>query len=135
MNTALANGSKQLKPGVDFPAEIEDPQCLGINKEPYHATLMPYANLQEALKADRRASSFCRSLNGQWKFNWVPSPEKRPVDFYKPEYDVSGWKEIPVPSNWEVQGYGTPFYRNFGYTIKRDFPHLMSEPDSNYTAF
>jgi beta-galactosidase len=135
MNTAFANGSKQLKPGVDFPSEIEDPQCLGINKEPYHATLMPYANLQEALKADRRASSFCRSLNGQWKFNWVPSPEKRPVDFYKPEYDVSGWKEIPVPSNWEVQGYGTPFYRNFGYTIKRDFPHVMSEPDSNYTAF
>lgn len=135
MNTTLGNGSKQLKPGVDFPAEIEDPQCLGINKEPFHATLMPYANLQEALKADRHASSFCRSLNGKWKFNWVPSPEKRPVDFYKPEYDVSGWKEIPVPSNWEVHGYGTPFYRNFGYTIKRDFPHVMSEPDSNYTAF
>ena len=39
------------------------------------------------------------------------------------------------PSNWEVQGYGTPFYRNFGYTIKKNFPHVMSEPDSNYTAF
>ena len=47
-----------------IPSEIEDPTCLGINKEPYHATLMPYANLKEALQANRHASSFCRSLNG-----------------------------------------------------------------------
>jgi len=117
------------------PSELEDPTCLGINKEPYHATLMPYANLKEALTAKRHASSLYRSLNGQWKFNWVPRPEQRPVDFYKPDFDVSGWKEIPVPSNWEVQGYGTPFYRNLGYTIKKDFPHIMSEPETKYTAF
>jgi len=118
-----------------IPSELEDPTCLGINKEPYHATLMPYADLKEALLANRHASSLCHSLNGQWKFNWVPRPEQRPVDFYKPDFDVSGWKEIPVPSNWEVQGYGTPFYRNNGYTIKRDFPHIMSEPEEQYTAF
>ena len=118
-----------------LPAEIENPECLGIHKEPYHATLMPYANLQEALQANRRASSYAVNLNGLWKFNWVPGPEKRPVDFYKVSYDVSSWKEITVPSNWEVQGYGTPFYRNNGYTIKKDFPHVMSEPDKKYTAY
>lgn len=117
------------------PPEIENPELLGINKEPYHATLMPYANLQEALAARRHSSSFCRSLNGLWKFNWVPTPEKRPVDFYKPAYDVSSWKEIPVPSNWEVHGYGTPFYRNLGYTIRKDFPKVMSEPEKQYTSF
>jgi beta-galactosidase len=117
------------------PTEIENPELLGINKEPYHATLMPYANLQEALVAKRHASSLCRSLNGLWKFNWVPRPEQRPTDFYKPDFNVSAWKEIPVPSNWEVQGYGTPFYRNLGYTIKKDFPHVMSEPEGWYTAF
>jgi beta-galactosidase len=121
--------------GAPIPPEIENPELLGINKEPYHATLMPYANLQEALITKRHSSSLCLTLNGAWKFNWVPSPEKRPVDFYKPDFDVSAWKEIPVPSNWEVQGYGTPFYRNLGYTIKKDFPHVMSEPDSKYTAF
>ena len=120
---------------VSIPPEIENPELLGINKEPYHATLMPYANLQEALMAKRSVSSLCRSLNGNWKFNWVPTPELRPKDFYKIDYDVSKWADIPVPSNWEVQGYGTPFYRNFGYTIKKDFPHVMSKPDSNYTAF
>jgi beta-galactosidase len=121
--------------GVPVPSEIENPELLGINKEPYHATLMPYATLQEALVAKRHASSLCQSLNGSWKFNWVPTPEKRPVDFYKPDFDVSAWKVIPVPSNWEVQGYGTPFYRNLGYTIKRDFPHVMSEPEKWYTSF
>jgi beta-galactosidase len=121
--------------GAPIPPEIENPELLGINKEPYHATLMPYANLQEALKAKRHASSLCKSLNGQWKFNWVPTPEQRPVDFYKPNFDVSAWKEIPVPSNWEVQGYGTPFYRNLGYTIKKDFPHVMSEPEKWYTSY
>lgn len=118
-----------------IPTEIENPELLGINKEPYHATLMPYANLQEALVAKRHASSFCQSLNGAWKFNWVPTPEKRPADFYKSNYDVSGWKEIPVPSNWEVHGYGTPFYRNLGYTIKKDYPRVMSEPEKWYTSY
>ncbi len=130
------------------PPEIENEQMLGINKEPAHATLMPYASLQEALAAQRHASSFCRSLNGSWKFNWVARPEDRPVDFYKPDFDVSGWKEIPVPSNWQLGspnathrvwepllGYGTPYYRNYGYTFRRDWPRVMSEPPENYTAY
>ncbi|HTG67140.1 MAG TPA: glycoside hydrolase family 2 TIM barrel-domain containing protein, partial [Flavobacterium sp.] len=121
--------------GAPIPTEIENPELLGINKEPYHATLMPYANLKEALVAKRHASSFSQSLNGDWKFNWVSTPEKRPVDFYKSDYDVSAWKEIAVPSNWEVKGYGTPFYRNLGYTIKKDFPHVMSEPEKWYTSY
>ena len=90
-----------LTSGIDYPAEIENPELLGINKEPYHAMLMPYANLKEALAANRRASSFAVSLNGDWKFNWVPSPEKRPKDFYKLDFDVSKWANIRVPSNWE----------------------------------
>ncbi len=125
----------QSATAVATPPEIENPELLGINKEPYHATLMPYGNLQEALVARRHASSLCKSLNGAWKFNWEPTPEQRPVDFYKIDYDVSGWKEIPVPSNWEVQGYGTPFYRNLGYTIKKDFPRVMSEPEKWYTSY
>jgi beta-galactosidase len=118
-----------------IPNEIEDPEELGINKEPAHATLMPYANLTEALKADRHASSYCRSLNGLWKFNWVAWPQQRPKDFYKPGYDVSKWKEIPVPSCWQLQGYGTPYYSNFTYIFQKDFPFIMSAPPTRYTAY
>jgi len=117
------------------PKEIENPECIGINKEASHATLMPYGSLPEALAANRHASSFSRSLNGKWKFNWVDWPQKRPVDFYKPAYDVSGWKEIKVPSNFQVEGYGTPDYSNFTLIFKNDFPRVMSTPPVKYTTY
>lgn len=121
--------------GAFIPKEIEDIECLGINKEPAHATLMPYANLKEALAAKRHNSTYCKSLNGNWKFNWVAWPQQRPVDFYKPDFDVSGWKEISVPSNWQVLGYGTPYYSNYNYIFQVDFPKVMSEPSKNFTAY
>lgn len=117
------------------PKEIENPECLGINKEANHATLMPYGTLTEALKADRRASSQAISLNGSWKFNWVDWPQKRPVNFYKPTYDVSKWNDIQVPSSFQVQGYGTPDYSNFTLIFQSDFPKVMSEPtNKKYTT-
>lgn len=120
---------------ASVPKEIEDPENIGINKEASHATLMPYGSLKEALAAKRQASSFSRSLNGLWKFNWVDWPQKRPVNFYKPAYDVSKWKDIKVPSNWQVEGYGTPDYSNFTYIFKKDFPRVMSTPPEKYTTF
>jgi beta-galactosidase len=117
------------------PKEIEDPENLGINKEASHTTLMPYGSLKEALNANRHASSFSRSLNGMWKFKWVDWPQKRPVNFYKTTYDDSGWKEIKVPSNFQVEGYGTPYYSNFNYIFQKDFPRVMSTPPEKFTAF
>jgi len=117
------------------PPEIEDEQINGINRVPDHSVLTPYANLKEALRADRYKSSFVRSLNGPWKFNWVKRPEARPADFYKTDYDVSGWKTISVPSNWQVLGYGTPYYRNNGYTFQKDWPRVMTEPPKDFTAY
>ena len=121
--------------GAPVPPEIQNPECLGLNKETAHATLMPYADLNEALVANRHASTFCRSLNGLWKFNWVAWPQMRPVDFYKPSFNVTAWKEIQVPSNWQILGYGTPYYRGLGYTFRIDFPNVMSMPPKNYTAY
>ena len=135
INSASVSATDTVVLGAPIPPEIENPEMLGINKEAAHATLMVYGNQAEALKAIRHASSYCQSLNGLWKFNWVAWPQQRPVDFYKPSFDVSGWKEIPVPSNWQVLGYGTPYYRNLGYIFKKDFPHVMSEPPKTFTAY
>lgn len=118
-----------------LPKEIEDPECIGINKEPAHATLMPYGSLKEALVAKREQSAFYKSMNGQWKFNYVDWPQKRPVNFYQTDYDVSTWKEIAVPSNWQVLGYGTPYYSNFNYIFQKDFPKVMSTPPVSFTAY
>lgn len=117
------------------PPEIENEQMLGMGKEPWHATLMPYASMGEALRAKRAASSWARSLNGDWKFHYVPRPEQRPVDFYKPDFDDRAWKTIQVPSNWQMQGYGTPIYTNVTYPFQRDWPHVMGTPPKKYTAY
>ncbi|MGC4044881.1 MAG: glycoside hydrolase family 2 TIM barrel-domain containing protein [Armatimonas sp.] len=120
---------------VAVPTEIEDEQNLGVNKQPWHATLMPYATQTEAVQAIRAKSTFARSLNGDWKFHWVSRPEQRPKNFFRLDFDDSQWKTIPVPSNWQIQGYGTPIYRNNGYTFQRDWPRVMSEPPKDYTAY
>src|SRR5690606_14589209 len=63
-------------------------------------------------------------LNGQWKFNWVPKPADRPVNFYKTDYNHSNCKEISVPGNWELNGYGTPIYTNIIYPFPKNPPSI-----------
>ena len=113
----------------------ENPRVFGINKELPHATLTPYPDERSAVAGDQKTSPYVQSLNGNWKFHWVKQPSERPADFYKPDYDVSQWKEIRVPSNWEIEGYGTPIYSNITYPFKRDAPRVTSEPPPNYTAY
>src|SRR5688500_18997700 len=86
----------------------ENEQVNGINKETTHATYIPYATIQQALNDVAAASPWFLSLDGNWKFNWVKQPSERPVDFYTENYNDSKWKSIPVPSNMEMHGYGTP---------------------------
>lgn len=113
----------------------ENPHVFGINKEPGRATYTPFPDEASVLK-DEHKSAFIQSLNGMWKFHWVKRPEIRPVDFYRPEFDVSTWKEIRVPSNWEMEGYGTPIYTNITYPFKRDYPRVTDTPDDHsWTAF
>jgi beta-galactosidase len=113
----------------------ESPRVFGINKEPARATYTPFPDDASAVGEDH-ASSFMQSLDGMWKFHWVKQPDLRPLDFYKPDFDVSSWKEIRVPSNWEMEGYGTPIYTNITYPFKRDYPRVTDTPDDHsWTAF
>jgi beta-galactosidase len=85
---------------------------------------MPYDDFQKALEGNRFRSANCLLLNGRWKFKYSPNPEERPVDFYRPDFDVSSWEEIPVPSNWQLLGYGKPYYLNSPYVFKKNPPYI-----------
>jgi beta-galactosidase len=115
--------------------DLENPNVLQKNTEPPHATLMPSASKEKALKCDRYASKYCELLNGQWFFHWSPDPEHRPKEFYKSSFDVSGWKKILVPSSWQAQGYGTALYTNSKYPFKTVPPRVMDEPPKTFTSF
>jgi len=93
----------------------ENQEMVEQNREPAHCSLTPYQDRETALKRAPEISNFYRSLNGKWKFNWVKRPADRPIDFWKLDFDTSQWKEIQVPSNWEMQGYDIPIYRNYHY--------------------
>ena len=112
----------------------ENEAVFGINKEPGRVFSMPFASKENALSKDWLESAYVHSLNGDWKFNYVKRPEKRPVDFYKTDYDVSGWKTIKVPGNWQTQGYGVPIYVNQTYPFARNWPKVTDEPRKDWTA-
>ena len=123
----------QSKEGVSK-NDWENETVFGINKEPGRATMLLYASEKE-MKADAAyqkpwlwpESSLRLMLNGQWQFNWVPKPEDRPINFYKTNFDASAWKTIPVPSCWEMQGYGIPIYTNVTYPIKNQPPFIRGQ--------
>ena len=120
--------------GLAETPDWENPQVIGRNKEPAHCTLLPYGSVEEARKGSREASPFCLSLNGSWRFRWVPRPAERPMGFHRPGHDVSGWDEIEVPSCWELRGYGTPIYTNVRYPFHRDPPKVMGPVPPDWTA-
>ena len=69
-------------------------------------------------------------LNGNWKFFWVEHPDQAPTDFYKTDYDVASWNTIPVPGNWELNGYGTPIYVNVDNEFRPNDPPLAPTVDN-----
>ena len=113
----------------------QNPQMVGRNKEPGHASLMPFGSAETAMTCDRNTSSFCLLLNGSWRFDWSPNPAAAPVGFHEPTFDASGWGSIAVPGNWQVQGYGTPMYTNVQYPFPTDdLPRVPDEdnPTGSY---
>lgn len=133
--TALFSAAASAGEPAPTGLEWEQEQNLSLNKESARATFMSFSDLNSALKILPENSQWWRSLDGQWKFNWAPDPSKRPVDFYKPGFDVSAWNEILVPSSWQTQGYGVPLYCNQPYPFRREWPHVMLEPPKDYTAY
>lgn len=98
--------------------EWDNVEVLQVNREASHTTMMVYPNREQANSFDRNQSDWFQSLNGQWKYNWAKNPDSRIKDFYKTDFDDSNWHEITVPSNWEIEGYGTPIYTNIRYPFE-----------------
>ena len=96
--------------------EWENPEIFKINREEPVATFYSYKTSKEALlNEDWKNSTYYKSLNGKWYFYYSNDVKSRPRRFYDNEYDFSKWDLIETPSNWELKGYGIPFYTNKKY--------------------
>jgi beta-galactosidase len=102
----------------------ENPAIFQNNRLPACATFMHYSDRDAAIQDNYFSSPYYFSLSGKWKFNWVPKPADRPVDFYRTDFNHSLWNEISVPGNWELNGYGTPIYTNIVYPFPKNPPFI-----------
>src|SRR6478672_10527505 len=89
-----------------LPYELQTPEIVSLNRQPMKASAFAFESRELAKLHTREKSKYFLSLNGSWKFNWVQDPQKRPIDFFKTNYDDSGWDNFKVPANWELNGYG-----------------------------
>ncbi|MES2474184.1 MAG: glycoside hydrolase family 2 TIM barrel-domain containing protein [Verrucomicrobiota bacterium] len=113
----------------------ENQAVFRINKEAPRATSMPFPTKEAALSKARLESPWCAMLNGNWKFHFVGNPSQRPAGFEAADFNDAAWKEIPVPSNWQMHGYGAPLYTNITYPFAKNPPHVMGVPPQQFTNF
>jgi beta-galactosidase len=111
----------------------ENPGMIAYNKQDPHASMIPCQDVESALQFDKLASGNIMMLNGIWKFCWSADTKKRPVDFYLPDYNDSGWANIEVPSNWQLKGYGIPIYTNIKHPFPAEPPNINRDnPTGSY---
>ncbi|MFN8348080.1 MAG: glycoside hydrolase family 2 TIM barrel-domain containing protein [Spirosomataceae bacterium] len=119
----------------DLP-DWENPAVINRNTERPHTTLIPYSDEASALKFDRAASPYFKSLNGNWKFKWVSHPSKVPGDFFQLNANTSSWDNLPVPSNWQVVGaregrsYDRPVFTNIKHPFPATPPRITSDTNA-----
>lgn len=109
-------------------SEWQSQYSFGLNKVHPHFYVWPYTSEKSVSDREHETSPWYISLNGNWKFNWVKNPDKRPKDFYKPAYYTGGWADIRVPGNWERQGYGTAIYVNETYEFDDPMFNFKKNP-------
>ena len=92
--------------------EWQDPAVFEVNKL-YPRANIPRADSRHCVSTmDARHCVPTTVVDGQWMFHYVPNADERPTDFFRTDFDASGWNTIPVPGNWELNGYGVPVYVN-----------------------
>ena len=113
---------------------LENTSVFELNQVEGHIPLVPYSTVEEALKNNRSGAESILSLNGTWKFHFANTPEGTPVNFFTENFNDKKWDTIHVPSNWEMQGFGDPLFRNVTTPFPPNPPNVPREynPTGSY---
>ncbi|XWJ91154.1 beta-galactosidase [Phytobacter ursingii] len=101
----------------------ENPVITHWHRLPAHAPMFSWRDVGEALHGE--APTTRRLLNGDWQFNFFSSPESVPESWITA--DLADAVRIPVPSNWQMQGFDIPIYTNVTYPIAVNPPFVPQE--------
>ena len=92
---------------------LSDPEIFAVNRKSAHSDHLYYETVEEARAEGKMALR--QSLNGTWMFSFAKNPSLRVKDFYKAEFDCSGFDKIQVPGHIQTQGYDEMMYINTQY--------------------
>ena len=114
--------------------KLENPKILHQNRLEPRVDLIPYASVEQALLRDRGGSPYYMLLNGNWDFCFSPTPQEAPENFYDPQFELdNNWQPIPVPSNWQFEGYDQHHYTDEPYLFPCLPPYVSTEnPTGSY---
>ncbi|SIO96857.1 beta-galactosidase [Vibrio spartinae] len=106
----------------------QNPSAVRMHTLPAHVPLHSYRHVEDARQGTTSRRHY---LNGQWAFKLYPTPEMVEASIIDPAEDLSAWKQIDVPGNWQMQGVDHPIYTN----VKYPFPDRAPEvPEQNPTG-
>jgi beta-galactosidase len=108
----------------------QDIDVFAINKEHPRTAFMTYDNSNDALTYKYENSPYYQLLNGNWQFYYTDDYRELPSNITDYNTSVIDWKNITVPGNWEVQGFGIPIYTNLGYEFQPRNPQPPTLPEA-----
>lgn len=98
---------------------VSNPRIFRENRLDAHSSHRYYLTKAEAfmdkLSREERNHALRISLNGTWKVHVAKNPALIPKDFYKEDYDISGFSSIRVPAHIQTEGFDHNAYVNYQY--------------------
>ena len=112
---------------TDFLPDWQNNKILHRGRLEPHSVLIPYQSEKDALSEERGRSACFQMLSGEWDFHFCESEIETPDNFYKSDFDSSGWDRITVPGCWQFFGYGVKNYTNVNYPFPVEPPYVPNE--------
>ena len=103
---------------------FEDPSTLHLNTQEPRAYCIPFGTAAGIFEKRREDSDRFQLLNGDWAFSYYESIEKVPDEIVGADVPLHQRGRIPVPSNWQLHGFGQVQYVNTRYPFPCDPPYV-----------
>ena len=111
---------------MDLPRYYEDLTTLHVGCTPPRAYYIPHGGAR-TLRKPRHHSDRFLLLSGEWAFSLYPDARYIPDDAVSKDFDQNSLGRIPVPSSWQMHGFGAPQYTNIRYPIPFDPPYVPAD--------
>ncbi|MGO4937976.1 glycoside hydrolase family 2 TIM barrel-domain containing protein [Fundicoccus sp. Sow4_H7] len=105
---------------------FEDLKTLHVNTLARRNYYVPFSSFEAAKTTlNRRESDLYTDLNGSWDFHYFENVRLIDQEYWLPEISQKlEFDQIPVPSGWQLHGYGQIQYTNTEYPIPYDPPFV-----------